>query len=117
MKDSQFLVEAGSYKDLYEYNPANISLEVCRECNELQIIFTISQVNGTQCPLKLPPSWITEEASYPISCHTRCNDLMLDRLLITAGNGQLKLEANFEVINETSQDFVIDVSSENDSNS
>ena len=42
---------------------------------------------------------------------------MLDRLLITAGNGQLKLEANFEVINETSQDFVIDVSSENDSNS
>ena len=76
----------------------------------------ISQVNGSQCPLKLPPSWITEEASSPISCHTRCNDLMLDRLLITAGNGQLKLEANFEVINETSQDFVIDVSSENDSN-
>ena len=68
------------------------------------------QVNGSQCPLKLPPSWITEDASCASCCHTRCNDLMLDRLLITAGNGQLKIEANFEIINETSQDFVIDVS-------
>ena len=56
---------------------------------------------------------MTEEARSPISCHWRCNDLMLDRLLITAGNGELKIEANFEIINETSQDFVIDVSLEN----
>ena len=55
---------------------------------------------------------MTEEARSAISCHSRCNDLMLHRVLVTAGNGQLKVEANFEIINETSQDFVIDVSEE-----
>lgn len=35
LKDSQFLVEAGSNEDLYDYNPANFTLEVCREHNKL----------------------------------------------------------------------------------
>ena len=43
LKDSQFLVEAGSNEDLYEYNPANFTLKVSiqREYNEFQIVFNI----------------------------------------------------------------------------
>ena len=56
-----------------------------------------------------PTTWLTEETPSVLTCQVKSGEGLQDRLLLSVGGGQLEVRANFQVVNDSNQDFVIDV--------